>query len=287
MRFCPWMLAGIALTAAGWATAAEVAANLVAPATLPGAEAHVYRALKPDALRVHVFKPAGWKESDRRPAFIWFFGGGWTRGTPANSVWWAKWAAAQGFVALAPDYRVKDRHGTSPLESVADARAVLRWAQEHAPELGLDPQRVVVGGNSAGGHLALWTAIAHTPPGSSPAEAPLAPPVALILTSAVSDTSKASGYTPTRFGENAQALSPVHQLDPKMPPVLAFHGDADQTVPQAQALSLRQKLRATGNACELVSVPGGSHNYGGDKPEWAARTQATARDFLKKLGLIP
>ena len=60
-------------------------------------------------------------------------------------------------------------------------------------------------------------------------------PAALILFSTVSDTSLATGYTPQRFGEHTTALSPVHQLDAKMPPVLAFHGDADKTVPLGQA----------------------------------------------------
>src|SRR5262249_12057487 len=159
------------------------------------------------------------------------------------------------------------------LESVADARAALRWVDDHAARFGIDPRRIVVGGNSAGGHLALWTAIAHTPPGSSEAEAPRFRPIALILTSPLTDTSKGSGYTPTRFGENAQALSPLHQLAPGMPPVLLFHGDADQTVPQTQAINLALRLRALGGTCEFVSVPGGSHNFAGDLPEWAPKVQ--------------
>lgn len=255
--------------------------------TLPGAETHVFRELKPDALRLHVFKPKDWKAGDRRPVFMWFFGGGWTRGTPANAASYAKWAAELGFVGVAPDYRVKERFGTSPLESVADARAALRWVQEHAAELGIDPKRVVAGGNSAGGHVALWTAIAQTPPGSAQAEAPLVKPVALVLTSAVSDTSKLKGYTPTRFGEHAEALSPVHQLDVKMPPMLVFHGDADTTVPQAQSVALRQKLLATGNAVDFVNVAGGSHNFGGDLPEWKEKTRTLIAEFLTKEKLLP
>jgi acetyl esterase len=257
------------------------------PVSLPGAESHIFRDTKPDALRLHVFKPKDWKATDRRPAFVWFFGGGWTRGTPVNAAGFAKWAADLGFVGIAPDYRVKDRFGTSPLESVADARAALRWVQDHARELGIDPARVVVGGNSAGGHVALWTAIAHTPPGSAEAEAPLHRPIALLLTSAVSDTSKAKGYTPARFGDHTDALSPVHQLDAKMPPMMVFHGDADTTVPQAQSLALRDRLLATGNVCEFVNVPGGSHNFGGDLPEWKDKTRALMAAFLEKQQILP
>jgi acetyl esterase len=286
MRFTPW-LGACALAVARAIAASDPLPIPTSPPQLAGAESHVYRALRPEALRLHVFKPSGWKVGDQRTAFVWFFGGGWTRGTPENSAFWTKWAAKQGMVGIAPDYRVKDRFGTSPLEAVADARAALRWVQEHAAELGVAPQRVVVGGNSAGGHLALWTAIVRPPPGSLPADSPTFRPAAMILTSAVSDTSKASGYTPTRFGDDAQALSPVHQLDARMPPVFALHGDADQTVPQAQALALRDKLRATGNECEFVSVPGGSHNFGGELPEWRDKQQAMAAAFLKKHALLP
>ncbi len=257
------------------------------PATLPGAETHVYRELKPEPLRLHVFKPKAWKAGDRRPAFVWFFGGGWTTGTPLNAAGWAKWAAEQGMVGVAPDYRTKGRFGTSPLESVADSRAALHWIEEHAAALGIDPQRIAVGGNSAGGHVALWTAITHSPPGSAAAEAPKFKPAALILTSSVSDTSKETGYTPQRFGENTTALSPVHQLDAKMPPMLVFHGDADKTVPQRESFALRDRLLATGNVCEFINVPGGGHNFGGELPEWREKLHVIFGEFLTRQHLLP
>jgi acetyl esterase/lipase len=267
-------------------TAPVTAAPTPTPVTLPGAETHVYRPLAPEPLRLHVFKPAGWHPGDRRAAFVWFFGGGWTGGTPQNAAGWTQWAAQRGFVGIAPDYRTRNRFGTSPLESVADARAALHWIEEHAAELGIDPQQIVVGGNSAGGHVALWTAIARTPPGSSVDEAPRLRPAALVLTSPVSDTTKEKGYTPARFGENARALSPVDQLEvAAMPPLLLFHGDADKVVPQRQSLALRDKLLAGGGVCEFVSVPGGSHNFGGDLPEWREKSRALVEAFLRQHGL--
>jgi acetyl esterase/lipase len=257
------------------------------PTELPGAETFFYReAGATPALRLFVVKPVGWKAGDRRTALMFFFGGGWTTGTPASSIFWARFAAEHGMVGLAPDYRTKGRNDTSPLASVADSRAALHWVQEHAAELGLDPAHIAVGGNSAGGHVALWTAITAAPPGSAESESPRLKPAALILFSTVSDTSAATGYTPKRFGENTSALSPVHQLDARMPPVLAFHGDADKTVPLSQALALRDRLVATGNTCELHIVPGGGHNFGNDVPEWREKSRELMIDFLKKQGLL-
>jgi acetyl esterase/lipase len=259
----------------------------VTPTELPGAETFVYRDTQPGPQRLFVVKPAGWKAGDHRAALMFFFGGGWTTGTPASSIFWAKFAAGLGMVGIAPDYRTKGRNDVSPLGSVADSRAALHWVQEHAAELGLDPARIVVGGNSAGGHVALWTAITHTPPGSDEKESPRLKPAALILFSTVSDTSTETGYTPQRFGENTTALSPVHQLDVKMPPVLAFHGDADKTVPLRQAVALRDRLIATGNACELHIVPGGGHNFGQDVTEWQTKSRELMIAFLKQQGLLP
>ena len=253
--------------------AAAQPAPEVTPTEFPGAETFIYRDGS-TPMRLFVVKPAGWQATDKRPALMFFFGGGWTTGTPANSIFWAKFAADLGMVGIAPDYRTKGRHDVSPLFSVADSRAALRWVQDHAAELGLDPARIAVGGNSAGGHVALWTAIAATPPGSDPAEAPRSKPAALILFSTVSDTSTETGYTPKRFGEHALALSPVHQLDAKMPPVLAFHGDAD-------------KLAAAANSCELHIVPGGGHNFGNDVPEWREKSRDLMIKFLKQQKLVP
>jgi acetyl esterase len=262
-------------------------ASAVTPVTLPGAETFTYRESQPDPMRLHVFKPKDWKASDRRPALVFFFGGGWTRGTPERSASYVKWAATLGMVGIAPDYRVKERFGTSPLESVADGRAALRWVEDHAAQLGIDQNKVVVGGSSAGGHVALWTAIKHTPPGSSTNEAPRIKPVALVLVSPVSDTSTNTGYTPKRFGDNAEALSPVHQLDAKMPPVLVFHGDADTTVTNRQSIALHERLVASSNACELVTVPGGNHGFQSQLPEWKDKSRAIMKEFLTREGVLP
>ncbi len=265
---------------------AAPAAPETTPTELPGTETFVYRAGTPEPQRLFVIKPVGWKVGDRRGALMFFFGGGWTTGTPASAIFWARFAADLGLVGIAPDYRTKGRNDTSPLAAVADSRAALHWVQVHAAELGLDPARIAVGGNSSGGHVALWTAITPAPPGSAEAESPRRKPAVLILFSTISDTSADTGYTPQRFGANTTALSPIHQLDAKMPPMLAFHGDADNTVPLRQALALRDKLVATGNTCDLHIVPGGGHNFGNDVPEWKEKSRQLIIDFLEARGLL-
>ena len=256
------------------------------PQRLASAETFRYRTGK-DAMNLFVFKPKGWKASDRRSALVYFFGGGWTKGTPLKSASWARWAAGLGMVGIVPDYRTKNRFGTSPLESVADGRAAFNWVVEHADELGIDPKRIAVGGNSAGGHIALWTAIGQTPPGSDPAEAPKVRPAALFLSSAVTDTSPGTGYTPSRFGKNALALSPVDQLDTRMPPVLMFHACDDRLVDYRTAVAFHNRLKSTGNECRLVSVPRGGHGFSGKYPEWKQKVRTQLESFFQDLELLP
>jgi len=256
------------------------------PVRMAGAETMAYREGEA-AMNLFVYKPEGWKPADRRPALVYFFGGGWTKGTPLKSASWAAWAASKGMVGIAPDYRTKNRFGTSPLSSVADGRAAFNWVAGHAAELGIDPGKIVVGGASAGGHIALWTAIEGTPPGSNPAESPKVKPAAIFLSSAVTDTSETTGYTPSRFGEDARALSPVHRLDEKMPPVLMFHAADDALVDYRTAVALHDALKASGNACELVTVPQGGHGYSRNVPEWKTKVRVKVEQFLRDESLLP
>jgi acetyl esterase/lipase len=261
------------------------AKHVETPLTLPGAETFVYHNVKPEPMRLHVYKPKGWHTADKRPAWIHFFGGGFVNGTPLQSAGQGRNAAKLGLVGIAVDYRVKNRHGTDASACVADARAALHWVQTHAAELGVDPQRVVVSGSSAGGHLALWTALRATPWGSDPAEAPLFPPIALILISPAADTSEVGGQRAERFAGHGSDLSPQQHLDAKMPPVLLFHGDADTVVPYKYAVALDQKLRETGNECEFVTMPGGGHGLGTD--EWKSKATALSTAFLTRLKILP
>jgi acetyl esterase len=253
---------------------------------LATAEPFSYRDGSPAPMRLYVFKPAGWSSGDHRAAFVFFFGGGWSSGDPGRAAEWGRFAASLEMVGIVPDYRTKERFHTSPLASVADGRAALHWVQTHGKDLGVAPEKIIVGGDSSGGHVALWTAITKDPSGSLNHEAPQKKPAALVLFSAVSDTSPQTGYTPFRFGGDATALSPVHQLDQKMPPVLAFHGDADRTVPFRQAVALHDKLEALGNQSELIVVPDGDHGFLKEMPAWRSRSEQLLREFFIKRGLL-
>src|SRR5580692_8744139 len=109
--------------------------------------------------------PPGWKETDKRPGIVFFFGGGWENGTIKAFERQATYLASRGLVTARADYRVKSRHGVTPKECVDDARSAMRWFRENAARLGVDPHRIVASGGSAGGHIAACTTLM---PGSEP-----------------------------------------------------------------------------------------------------------------------
>ena len=110
-------------------------------------------------LELNVYQPKDWKASDRRPAIVLFFGGGWVGGDKDHFKRQAIRYAELGMVAITPDYRTKKKNGTTPFESVADAKSAMRWVYKNADKLGIDTKMIAAGGGSAGGHLAAATAL--------------------------------------------------------------------------------------------------------------------------------
>ena len=88
--------------------------------------------------------PDAEQPTDKRPAIVFFLGGGWKSGTPAQFQEHAKHFAARGMVAISADYRVASRHDVKAAACVADAKSAIRWVREsataalHAYEVGAD-----------------------------------------------------------------------------------------------------------------------------------------------------
>ena len=269
--------------------------NEVTPLTLPGAEPFVFKKVGDVELRLHLAKPKDWKASDKRACLVTFFGGGWTSGTPARSVTYAKWAAKNGLVGVAPDYRTRNRFSTQPEDCVADGRAAVRWIQDHAAELGVDPSKIVVQGSSAGGHVAAWTAIPDpVTPESVSDPVPNPAPAGLILLWPVTDTGMSGYGGPKRFGNDearANNLSVTGRMPAKMPPTLVFHGTADKTVKFENSQAFTGKMKANGNLCELVEFADAPHSPNsiqeGEKGKIVkAKIEEESLKFLEKLGLV-
>ena len=127
-------------------------------AAFPPTRTVLYKTVGDVKLSLHVFEPEGHKPSDKRPAIVFFFGGGWVGGSPGQFYPHCHYLASRGMWAAAAEYRVKNQHGTTPVECVKDGKSAVRYIRVHANELGVDPEKLAAGGGSAGGHVAAATA---------------------------------------------------------------------------------------------------------------------------------
>ncbi|MYE83997.1 MAG: alpha/beta hydrolase [Gammaproteobacteria bacterium] len=258
------------------------------PPTLPDASVHVYKTVGETALRLWVFEPHGHEASDRRPAAVFFFGGGWRTGSPAQFERQAKALRDRGMVGIVADYRVSSRHGTRPWHAVADAHDALRWVASHATELGIDPERMAAAGGSAGGHLAAATASLADPEGQD--RAPVRPNALVLFNPAVvmadvEGVFDAPEQLVERFERRLEAMSPYHHLAAGHPPTLVLHGIADALVPADTAVAYCDRIASLGGDCEIVLYGGAPHGFFNRAPHFE-RTLLQMTRFLERLGWL-
>lgn len=246
----------------------------------------VFQKLGTVELRLHVFEPDFHRPSDRRPAIVFFFGGGWNGGSPAQFYAHCDYLAGRGMVAMSAEYRVKNRHGTTPFECVADGFAAMRWVRAHAAQLGIDPSRIAAGGGSAGGHVA--AAVATVDGFDGEASEVRARPDALVLFNPVYDNGP-DGYGYARVGERYREISPMQNIRKGMAPTVVFLGTKDRLIPVETGEKFRAAMRAVGSRSELVLYEGRSHgffNHGrGDGKDYKHSVRAMDA-FLGSLGFL-
>lgn len=264
------------------------------PDSVRGPEIHVYSTAHAAPLKAHVFEPVPDAGGGSRPAIVLFHGGGWHQGQPEWTYPTARSFARLGLVAVAAEYRLSGRAGITPLEAVADARAVLRWLRRNATRLRVDPTRIAAYGVSAGGHLATSTAIFRDDAG--PVAGNPAPNALILVSPAVSLGSDRWAQRLLDGRARAIDVSPDEHVRGGLPPTIIFQGGADSVTPAAGARRFCDRMRRHGNRCELVIYPDLGHLLtpadddprDGPDPDPKARADAAARmeTFLVELGFI-
>jgi acetyl esterase/lipase len=250
-------------------------------------------------LKLWIFFPKGHAPTDKRPAIVFFHGGGWRAGNPIQLARHCEYFASRGVVAMTVDYRVASRQGVAISQCIEDAKSAMRWVRANAGRLGVDPQRVVAGGGSAGGHLA---AAAATVPGHNAASDDLAisaVPDALVLFNPVVMLAPVEGHEPppeqlfarlrVSPGADPVMVSPFHNLRPGAPPTIIFHGKADTTVPFDTVVGYCDRAKEHGDSCQVVGYDGASHgffNYGQGGGTAYRDTVRRADEFLASLGFL-
>jgi acetyl esterase/lipase len=225
------------------------------------------------------------------PTLIWIHGGGWTGGVKESATSIPAYLA-MGLNVVNVEYRVA---GTALAPAaVEDCRCALRWVIQHAKEYGIDVNRLVVAGGSAGGHLALTTGILPASAGldrlcPGPDNLKVA---AIVNWYGISDVNELldgpnkKGYAVAWLGnavdrvQIAKRVSPLNYVRPGLPPILTIHGDADPTVPYSQSVRLHKALAGAGVPNELMTMPGGKHGFDCCTATQRVQAYAKIREFL-------
>ncbi|MBN1124569.1 MAG: alpha/beta hydrolase fold domain-containing protein [Sedimentisphaerales bacterium] len=248
----------------------------------------IYKTIGNVKLQLYLFKPANHTSTDKRPCIIFFFGGGWVNGSPSQFYPHCRYLASRGMVTISAEYRLKNKHNTTPYESVKDGKSAVRWIRQHASELGIDPNRLAASGGSAGGHVAAATG---TVKGFEEPQENLSissRPNALILFNPVFDNGP-DGYGYDRVKEQWHQFSPMHNISSKTPPTIVFLGDKDKLIPVATAEKYKDLMEKAGVRCDLhiyKDQPHGFFNYRNGKNSYYYQTVIAADKFLSSLGYL-
>jgi acetyl esterase/lipase len=235
-------------------------------------------------LELHVFNPPHHQPTDKAPVFVTIHGGGWTGGNPAVMYYFADYYAQRGYVGISVQYRLYDpKTNTTVEDCVKDVRSAVRYIRAHAGELGIDPNRMIVNGSSAGGHLALAIAMFDDINDEhDDLSIPTRPQVCIPFWPVI-DTGE-HGYGHAKAGANWQHISPVDRVTAGLPPTLIFHGTGDTTCPYAGSKLYLEKSLAADNRYELITHDGGKHGYFMFDKTLLHDAMSKMDGFLKSLG---
>jgi len=247
----------------------------------PPSDELIYKTADGMPLKLYVFLPPGHKPTDRRAAVVCIHGGGWYGGTPQLFFPHARYFARRGAVSFSVQYRLLSRPGRIIFDPVADCKSAIRYIRSHAERFGIDPDRIAVIGDSAGGHLAACMGLIEDLDDPAEDAAVSAMANAMILCNPIADTvnyrhiGNVKGLRDPReddprervlsfgttFEERARRVSPFHNVKPGQPPCLLMQGEKDPITPAEDARRLAEAMKAAGNRCDYVELPEEKHAF--------------------------
>jgi acetyl esterase/lipase len=227
---------------------------------------------------------------------VYFHGGFWAAGNKEGSLMSLMPWLEMGWTVVNVEYRIA-RVALAPA-AVEDCLCALRFVAAQAKTYNIDTARIVLTGESAGGHLTLTTGMIPESAGldrECAGTTPIPKVAAMINWFGITDVADVidgphkANLAVTWFGglpnkdEIAKRVSPLTYVRPGLPPILTIHGDMDQLVPYDEAVRLHAALTRAGVTNQLLTIPGGRH--GNFTPEERTKIFSTIREFLAKNGL--
>lgn len=241
----------------------------------------VYKQVQQRELSLHIFAAKNAKGDTAAPAVVFFHGGGWQFGGAHQFYPQCEYLAGQGYTCVSAEYRLGTDNQSDIRGAIEDARSALTFLTEHAAQFHIDPQRIVVGGGSSGGHLAAALGTAPTPTPAEASSGSAQRPAALVLYNPILDLSPGTLSHPlaATYWED---VSPTHRVDHLVPPTLILVGSQDAEVPVATVAAFCEKVQSADGRCEVEVYEGQGHGFF-NQPLYLEKTNQRVLQFLSAL----
>lgn len=229
----------------------------------------VYKTIDTIKLKVDIFYTKESLNKENNTAIVFFHGGGWAYGSPEEFFTTCERYAAMGIITFSVQYRLSIDNGVtphktiSPIECVMDAKSAIRWVRENSGKYHIDKSKIVASGQSAGGHLALCTAMIDDHNEISDNLRISSRPDALLLFS--SCVNAVEGWCDRLLADRRDkiwSISPAHNMKKGLPPMIEFHGIDDEQVPKWTVQFFEIAMKKEGNYFELHTYEGRKHYLG-------------------------
>lgn len=251
-----------------------------------GQEKMQYKQVDSTRLFMKIYPAKNEIATKKGPAMIFFFGGGWKKGSIDQFEPHAIYFAKRGITCFLVDYRVKDRHQTTPFESLKDAKSALRFVRANAEQFNIDASKIIVAGASAGGQLAAACAMVDGYNETTDNLKISCQPNALVLFNpAIDNGPEGVGYQ--AIGEAYKDFSPLHNIKPGTPPTIIFLGTTDNLIPVETIKKYQTALEKVKTRCDLFLYEGQPHGFFNYKNfEYYQKTVKETDLFLQSLGYL-
>lgn len=257
----------------------------------------IYKSIDTLKLKIDIFYTDQAFKKEKNTAIVFFHGGGWAYGTPDEFFSTCERYAKKGIITFSVDYRLSVDNGVvpsktiSPIESLMDAKSAIRWVRENAARFHIDKDKVVAAGQSAGGHLALSTAMIEGYNDKSDDKDISCCPNAVLLFSAA--VNAVEGWCDRLLGDRRNliwSISPAHNMKGGMPPMIEFHGTDDEQVPIWTVQFFESEMKKNGNYFEQHTFKGRKHYLGDGDSKYSRYFDEdilkTTDDFLRKFNFL-
>ena len=241
----------------------------------------LYKNTNEGELNLFVYKPSEFDVKKKYSCIVFFHGGGWNSGNPEQFQRQSRYFASRGMVAVSVEYRIRNKHGTSPIQAMEDTKSAIRFIRSNARLLSIDPSKIAAAGGSAGGHLAAVSANIDLFDNKAENLDISSKPNLLILYNPVIDF----GARKWLWINNPSDASPIHNISKGSPPTIILTGTNDKIVPVESIMNYKKIMQSIGSRCDVILYEGAEHaffNTGEDFVDTLYRTDV----FLKSLGYI-